>query len=64
MVKRDKKDGGLVSVTIFGQSYSLRADEDGTDLEELARYVDTKMRTLSESKQVSAMSRAARACRA
>ncbi len=44
-----KSDGSLVSVTIFGQSYSLRAEEDGTYVEGLARYVDTKMRTLSES---------------
>jgi cell division protein ZapA len=44
-----KSEGSLVSVTIFGQSYSLRADEDGTYVEDLARYVDTKMRTLSES---------------
>ncbi len=44
-----KSDGSLVSVTIFGQSYSLRAEEDGTYVEDLARYVDTKMRTLSQS---------------
>jgi cell division protein ZapA len=44
-----KSEGSLVSVTIFGQSYSLRAEEDGTYVEDLARYVDTKMRTLSES---------------
>jgi cell division protein ZapA len=36
-------------VTIFGQSYSLRAEEDGNYVEDLARYVDTQMRTLSES---------------
>jgi cell division protein ZapA len=44
-----KSNGSLVSVTIFGQSYSLRAEEDGTYVEDLARHVDTKMRTLSES---------------
>ena len=44
-----KSDGSLVSVTIFGQSYSLRADEDGNYVEDLARYIDAKMRTLSES---------------
>jgi cell division protein ZapA len=44
-----KSEASLVSVTIFGQTYSLRADEDGTYVEDLARYVDTKMRTLSES---------------
>ncbi|HEY7697249.1 MAG TPA: cell division protein ZapA [Vicinamibacteria bacterium] len=44
-----KSDSSLVSVTIFGQTYSLRAEEDGTYVEDLARYVDTKMRTLSGS---------------
>jgi cell division protein ZapA len=44
-----KSDGSLVTVTIFGQSYSLRAEEDGTYVEDLARHVDAKMRTLSES---------------
>jgi cell division protein ZapA len=38
-----------VTVTIFGQSYSLRAEEDGSYVEDLARSVDGKMRTLSES---------------
>ncbi|MGH9322179.1 MAG: cell division protein ZapA, partial [Vicinamibacteria bacterium] len=47
--EKEKKDGSPASVTIFGQSYSLRAEEDGPYLEVLARYVDTKMRTLSES---------------
>jgi cell division protein ZapA len=44
-----KSDASLVSVTIFGQTYSLRAEEDGSYVEDLARYVDTKMRTLSQS---------------
>jgi cell division protein ZapA len=44
-----KPGGSLVSVTIFGQSYSLRADEAGSYVEELAKYVDTQMRNLSES---------------
>lgn len=44
-----KSDSSLVSVSIFGGTYSLRAEEDGTYVESLARYVDTKMRNLSES---------------
>jgi cell division protein ZapA len=44
-----KPGGSLVSVTIFGQSYSLRAEESGKYVEELARYVDSQMRTVSES---------------
>jgi cell division protein ZapA len=47
--KSGKSNGSLVSVTIFGQSYSLRADEDGNYVEDLARYVDSQMKTLSES---------------
>ncbi len=47
--KGGKSDTSLVSVTIFGQTYSLRADEDGGYVEDLARYLDSKMRTLSES---------------
>jgi cell division protein ZapA len=46
---REDKEGSLVPVAIFGQTYNVRADEDGSYLEELARYVDTKMRALSES---------------
>ena len=44
-----KTGGSLVSVTIFGQSYSLRAEESGNYVEDLAKFVDTQMRTLSES---------------
>lgn len=47
--KPDSKEGSLVPIVIFGQTYSVRADEDGSYIEELARYVDTKMRTLAES---------------
>lgn len=44
-----KGDEPMLPVTIFGQTYKVRAEEDGGYLEQLARYVDTKMRTLSES---------------
>jgi cell division protein ZapA len=54
-----KSGGSLVSVTIFGQSYSLRAEEDGNYVEDLARYVDGKMRTLSESTGTSEAQRVA-----
>lgn len=46
---KDKREESLVPVTIFGETYNVRADEDGSYIEELARYVDTKMRTLAES---------------
>lgn len=46
---KNKKEESLVPVAIFGRTYKVRADEDGSYIEELARYVDTKMRTLAES---------------
>ncbi len=37
----------LVQVEIFGQTYRLRADEDAAYVEELAAYVDEKMREMA-----------------
>ncbi|MEE9217466.1 MAG: cell division protein ZapA [Acidobacteriota bacterium] len=37
-----------VQVEIFGQTYNLRGDENIAYLQELAAYVDAKMRQLSE----------------
>jgi cell division protein ZapA len=47
--KTPKSDGNLVPITVFGQTYSVRAEEDSVYIEKIARYVDTKMRTLAES---------------
>ncbi len=43
-------DGGphLVPVNIFGQTYSLRADEDPGYVERLAAYVDERVREVAE----------------
>ncbi len=49
MPKRKKKDPSLVPVVIFGQTYKVRAEENVAYIEELARYVDTKMRTIADS---------------
>jgi len=46
-----KTEGGgphLVAVSIFGQTYSLRADEDPGYVEKLARYVDERVREVAE----------------
>lgn len=43
------KDESLVPVLIYGNTYNVRAEEDRVYIEELARYVDMKMRTLAES---------------
>jgi cell division protein ZapA len=37
----------LVQVEIFGQTYKLRADEDEAYVEQLAAYVDEKMREMA-----------------
>jgi cell division protein ZapA len=47
--KSDRKDESLVPITVFGETYTVRAEEDGSYIEQVARFVDTKMRTLSES---------------
>lgn len=46
----DKKSTGahLVPVTIYGQTYSLRADDDPGYVERLADYVDKRVREVAE----------------
>jgi cell division protein ZapA len=39
---------GPVAVTIYGQVYSLRSDEDPAHLEDLATLVDAQMREVAE----------------
>ena len=45
----DKQDSSLVPVVIMGQTYKVRAEEDVAYIEELARFVDTKMRTIADA---------------
>ncbi|HXV61705.1 MAG TPA: cell division protein ZapA [Vicinamibacteria bacterium] len=49
MSDQSAKDDNLVSVVIFDRSYKVRAEEDPAYIEELARYVDTKMKTIAGS---------------
>jgi len=42
-------DSSLVPVVIMGQTYKVRAEENVAYLEELARFVDTKMATISDA---------------
>ena len=49
MANNKKKDPSLVPVVIFGQTYKVRGEENVAYIEELARYVDTKMRTIADS---------------
>ena len=49
MSQKKKRDPSLVPVVIFGQTYKVRAEENVAYIEELARYVDTKMRTIAGS---------------
>ena len=43
-----KKPGSPVPVTIFGQPYTLRTEEDPSYVESLARYVDERMREVAD----------------
>jgi cell division protein ZapA (FtsZ GTPase activity inhibitor) len=45
----EPKSGQPVQVEIFGQSYNLRGAATSDDLNDLAGYVDRKMREVSES---------------
>ncbi len=47
--KKKEKSSTLVPIVIMGQTYNVRAEEDSAYLEELARFVDTKMKTIAES---------------
>lgn len=49
MNAQEKKDESLVPVVIFGHTYNVRAEEDIEYIEELAQYVDTKMRSIAEA---------------
>lgn len=46
--ERRQTDFHLVPVTIFGQDYSLRAEEDPTYVETLAEYVDARIREVAD----------------
>ena len=41
-------DSALVPVVIFGQTYNVRAEEEFEYVEELAQFVDTKMREIAD----------------
>ena len=45
----EKTDTNLIQVEIFGQIYKVRGDEDQGYIEELARYVDSKMKAIAET---------------
>jgi cell division protein ZapA len=42
-------EAGCVAVEIFGQTYTLRGEGEGTYLRDLAAHVDAKMREISDS---------------
>jgi cell division protein ZapA len=42
-------DANLIQVEIFGQVYKVRGDEDQGYIEELARFVDSKMRAIADT---------------
>ncbi len=46
---KDKMDSKLIPVEIFGETYKVRGDEDRGYIQDLARYVDSKMKSITES---------------
>ncbi len=46
---QEKTDSKLISVEIFGETYKVRGDEDRGYIADLARYVDSKMKSITES---------------
>ena len=45
----DQSEGRLVQVEIYGQSYNLRGEGETGYIQDLASYVDRKMREVSEA---------------
>jgi cell division protein ZapA len=45
----ERQQSHLVQVEIYGQSYNLRGEGEPQDIEDLAAYVDRKMREVSEA---------------
>ena len=45
----DRSQGHLVQVEIYGQSYNLRGEGESGYIQDLAAYVDRKMREVSEA---------------
>jgi len=45
----DRVEGHLVQVQIYGQSYNLRGEGESGYIQDLALYVDRKMREVSEA---------------
>jgi cell division protein ZapA len=45
----ERQQSHLVQVEIFGQSYNLRGEGDAQYIQDLAAYVDRKMREVSEA---------------
>ena len=46
---KEKAESRLIQVEIFGQTYNVRGEEGQGYIEELAGYVDTKMRAVAEA---------------
>ena len=43
------KESRMIPVEIFGETYNVRGDEDGEYLRDLARYVDAKMKSITNT---------------
>jgi cell division protein ZapA len=45
----ESEESTLIPVQIFGETYNVRADEDRAYVENLARYVDAKMKSITST---------------
>ena len=45
----ESEDSNLIPVEIFGDTYNIRADEDRVYVKDLARYVDAKMKSITNT---------------
>jgi cell division protein ZapA len=43
------EESNLIAVEIFGETYNIRADEDREYVKDLARYVDAKMKSITNT---------------
>jgi len=45
----ESEESNLIPVEIFGDTYNIRADEDREYVKDLARYVDAKMKSITNT---------------
>jgi cell division protein ZapA len=46
---KESEESNVVAVEIYGETYNVRADEDREYVKDLARYVDAKMKSITNT---------------